>query len=116
MARAKSTYDVDPGRGWILFAGTMLALAGCLNMIYGIAAIANSNFYVKDIEYVFGDLKTWGWVLTIFGAIQLGTSYGVFTFAEWARWVGIACAGLNMVAQFLAIGSHPFLSVMVFFV
>jgi hypothetical protein len=116
MARAKSTYDVDPGKGWILFAGTMLALAGCLNMIYGIAAIANSNFYVKDIEYVFGDLKMWGWILTIVGALQIATSYGVFTFAEWARWAGITFASVNMVVQFVAIGSHPFLSIMVFFI
>ena len=116
MARARSTYDVDPGRGWVLFAGTLLSLAGCLNMIYGIAAIADSTFFVNDIKYVFGNLNTWGWVLTIGGALQIITSYGVFTFAEWARWAGITFAGLNMLVQFLAIASHPFLSIMLFFV
>ena len=116
MGRAKSTYDVDPGRGWILFAGAMLALAGCLNMIYGIAAISGSSFYVDDIKYVFGNLNTWGWAMTIVGALQLITSYGVFTFAEWARWLGITFAGLNMVIQFLSIGSYPFLAIMVFFI
>jgi hypothetical protein len=116
MARAKSTYDVDPGRGWILFAGTMLALVGCLNMIYGIAAISNSSFFLADTKYVFGNLNTWGWVLTVVGALQIVSSYGVFTFAEWARWAGIAFASLNMLAQFVAIANHPALSIMIFFV
>ena len=35
---------------------------------------------------------------------------------EWARWAGIALASLNMIASFLAIASHPVLTVMLFFV
>jgi len=115
MARARSTYDVDPGRGWILFAGTMLLLVGCLNLIYGIAAISNSTFFVADIKYVFGNLNTWGWVLTVVGVAQIVISYGVFTLTEWGRWLGIIAAGLNMLVEFVAISSHPFLSIMVFF-
>ena len=116
MARARSTYDVDPGRGWILFAGTMLLLVGCLNLIYGIAAISNSTFFVADIKYVFGNLNTWGWVLTVVGVAQIVISYGVFTLTEWGRWLGIIAAGLNMLVQFVAISSHPFLSIMIFFI
>ena len=116
MARARSTYDVDPGRGWILFAGTMLLLVGCLNLIYGIAAISNSTFFVNDIKYVFGNLNTWGWVMTVVGAAQILISYGVFTLTEWGRWLGIIAAGLNMLVQFVAISSHPFLSIMIFFI
>ena len=116
MGRAKSTYDVDPGRGWILFAGAMLALAGCLNMIYGIAAISGSSFYVDDIKYVFGNLNTWGWVLTVVGVAQIVISYGVFTLTEWGRWLGIIAAGLNMLVEFVATSSHPFLSIMIFFI
>ena len=106
MARARSTYDVDPGRGWILFAGTMLLLVGCLNLIYGIAAISNSTFFVADIKYVFGNLNTWGWVLTVVGVAQIVISYGVFTLTEWGRWLGIIAAGLNMLVEFVAISSQ----------
>ena len=61
------TYDVDPGKGWIMFASLMLALIGVLNVIYGIAAIDNATFYARDLKFVFGDLKTWGWMLTFVG-------------------------------------------------
>jgi hypothetical protein len=116
MSRARSTYDVDPGRGWILFAGTMLSLVGCLNAIYGIAAIANSSFFVGQMRYVFGDLNTWGWVLTVIGFAQIAISFGIFMTAEWARWAGIIVAALNMIVQFVAISSHPLISVLAFFV
>src|SRR4051812_32814562 len=111
-----STYDVDPGRGWILFASILLLVAGALNLIYGIAAISNASFYAKGIQFVFGDLQTWGWILTICGGAQMALAYGVFAETEWGRWGGILAAAANMIIQFLAISSHPVLSVMIFFV
>ncbi len=42
------------GHGLIIFASVMLAMAGFLNMIYGIAAIANSHVFVANAHYVFG--------------------------------------------------------------
>ena len=111
-----STYDVDPGKGWIIFAGVMLAIIGTLNLIYGIAMIDGSTFFVEDTKFVLGNLNTWGWVLAILGAGQLISSFGVFAAKEWARWLGILFAGGNMIAQFLSIASHPALTIMIFFV
>ena len=95
------TYDVDPGKGWVLFAGIMLGLVGVLNVIYGIGAISDSRFYVRDVAYVLGDLNTWGWFLTVVGAVQLIASAGVFMNTEWGRWLGIAFAAINGFIQFL---------------
>ena len=50
----------DRGAGWVLFAGTVLAVLATLNLIEGIAAVSNSKFYVGNAEFVFTDLKTWG--------------------------------------------------------
>src|SRR3954452_9694952 len=113
---ARSTYDVDPGRGWILFAGTMLALVGCLNAIYGIGAIADASFFVGERHYVFGNLHTWGWVLTITGLAQIAISFGIFMESEWGRWGGIAAASINILVQFIAVSSHPVITIMAFFV
>ena len=38
-------YEESRGYGWVMFAGIMMMIAGTLNFIYGIAAVANSNFY-----------------------------------------------------------------------
>jgi hypothetical protein len=110
------TYNVDPGRGWVLFAGVMLSIVGVLNLIYGIAAIGDSTFFVNDVKYVFGDLNTWGWFLTFVGAFQAVTAIGVFLSLEAARWAGIACAAVNMLVQFLVLPAQPVWAIMVFFV
>ena len=44
---AADTID-ESGPGWLLFAGIMIVVVGVLNIIYGIAAIDNSTFFVND--------------------------------------------------------------------
>ena len=53
------------GAGLVLFASVLLLVIGFFNMIYGIAAIANSHVFVANAHYVFGDLRAWGWVTLI---------------------------------------------------
>lgn len=112
----ESSYEVDPGKGWILFAGVMLAVVGVLNVIAGIAAIDNAQFFVQDVKFVFGDLQTFGWALAAFGAIQLVTSFGVFREWESARYAGIAAAAVNMILQFIFLPAHPGWTMIIFFV
>ena len=113
--RASPSYEVEErGHGWVLFAGTMLMIAGALNFIYGIAAVSSSKFYVGDAKYVITDLKTYGWILLILGAIQFFAAFSIWNGTQWGRWVGIASAGLNAVFQLLAINGAPFLSLALF--
>jgi hypothetical protein len=106
--------DTGGGYGWVVFAGSMLALVGTLNFIYGIAAVSNSKFYVRDVTYVISDLKTWGWFLLIIGAIQFLAAFGIWTGSELAKWIGILSAGANAVVQMLALPGYPFLSLSLF--
>ena len=53
------------GYGLILFAAVLLLMVGFFNMIYGIAAIANSHVFVANAHYVFANLRTWGWITLI---------------------------------------------------
>ena len=80
------------GYGWVIFAGVMLMIAGVLNMIYGIAAISNSHFYITNTHYVFSELNTWGWIMTVIGGLQACVALGVWMQATWARWTGSALA------------------------
>ena len=50
------------GYGLVLFASVLLVIVGCFNLIYGIAAIANSHVFTAHAHYVFGSLRTWGWI------------------------------------------------------
>jgi hypothetical protein len=111
-----STYDVDPGRAWIIFAGAMLALAGAANTVYGIAAVSNSHVFVRNAEYVAGSLKTWGWFLAIVGILQLLVAVGIWTATEWGRWGGVFAASVNMLILFVAVPANPTLAIILFFV
>jgi hypothetical protein len=99
----------EHGSGWIAFAGTMLAIVGTLNVIYGIGAIDDANVYIADTQYVFGDLNTWGWFLTIVGACQFVTAFGIWNGAQWARWVGVFAASINAMLQLLFLPAFPLL-------
>jgi len=114
-AQASDRYEAGGGGyGWVVFAGTMLALVGTLNFIYGIAAVSNSKFFVRDVTYVISDLKTWGWFLLILGAIQFIAAFGIFTGSELAKWIGILSAVGNAIVQMLALPGYPFLSLAIF--
>ena len=76
------------GVGSALFVGILLMVAGVLNIVYGIAAVGDSKFYVGETHYVFSSLHTWGWVTIILGVIQLTGSFSLFAGNVYGRVVG----------------------------
>lgn len=105
----------DEGSGWLTFAGTMIALVGALNVIYGIAAIDDSKFFTPNATYVISDnLHTWGWVMLIIGAVQILTAIGIWSGSRAAVWVGVTFAALNAVVQMIFIAGSPWLSLAIF--
>src|ERR1700760_855433 len=104
----------DRGAGWVMFAGVLLVTIGTFNVIDGIAAISKAHFYVANAHYVFGDLKTWGWVVLCLGALQLLVGLGVFAKNQFARWTGVVVLSLNAIAQLLMMPAYPFWSLCIF--
>jgi len=112
--RVDSRVEEERGAGWVTFAGVMIMLAGVINLIYGIAAIAESSFYVANTRFVFSDLKTWGWIVTIIGALETTVALGIWARSPWARWTGVGIAGIAAIAQLLNIAAYPWLSLAIF--
>lgn len=102
------------GMGWVGFAGVMIGLIGVLNVIYGIAAISDSKVYVRDAQFVFGQLNTWGWILLIVGVVQLFAAFAIFARTAFGRWIGILTAAANMIVQLLLLPAFPLLSLAIF--
>jgi hypothetical protein len=96
-----------PGAGWVIYAGTLIAIAGAVNAIYGLAAVSSSDFFDPRAEYVAGSLETWGWIVLVVGVMQLCAGFGIWRGAQWARWLGVATAGLNAVVQLMWLQSQP---------
>jgi uncharacterized membrane protein (DUF2068 family) len=108
--------DREPayGFGWVLYAGIMLMIVGSVNFLFGVAAVSNSAFYVHDANFIFSDLKTYGWIILVIGAIQFCAAFAIWAGTEWGRWVGVATAAVNAIAQLTFIAASPLLSLAVF--
>jgi hypothetical protein len=100
--------------GWVTFAGVMLFIVGVLNVIYGIAAIGDSSFFVQDQKYILSNLSTWGWVTLIIGVLQLFAAFSLWSGGTYGRVVAIGAAGLSAVGALLSIPAYPFWSLAIF--
>jgi hypothetical protein len=112
--RSRAAYDETRGAGWVGFAALMLALAGMWNVLEGILAIGESRVYVMDSTFVFSDLNTWGWIVTILGAIQLIAAFTVLSGSELGRWFGIGAAFLNSMGQLFFLPAYPLWAITMF--
>jgi hypothetical protein len=114
MASRVTLDRTDRVTGWWVFAGIMLAIAGVLNVIWGIAAIGDSKFFVNNAKYVISGLHTWGWVTLVIGALELAAAASLFAGGAFGRWIGVFAAGLSAIASLLSIDAYPFWSLSVF--
>ena len=112
MKHARSARQGD-GYWMVVFAGALLGTVGFFNVIDGIAAIANSHVFIANAHYVFGDLRSWGWVALILGALQILAAVGVLAGNQAARWFGVVVIGLNAIAQMFFIPAYPFWALMI---
>jgi hypothetical protein len=103
-------YVEGRGYGLLIFASVLLLVIGFWNLIQGISAIARSHVYITNAHYVFGDLRSWGWVTLIISILLLLAGVGVLIGNQMARWFAVAMLGLNAIEQMFFIPAYPFWS------
>ena len=104
----------EKGSGWLIYAGVILFVAGSLNVVDGVAAITDSKFYGRRVQYIVGDLHSWGWIHLGLGVLLICVVFGLWARAQWARWAGIALAAVNLVTRLLFLPAYPLLSLALF--
>jgi hypothetical protein len=114
--RSTPASGADPvaGGGWLLFAGIMIMILGVLNILWGIAAIDDSRFFVADRQFILSGLNTWGWVMLAVGVLQVAAALSIWRGGAFGRWFGITVAAGNAIATLLAIGAYPYWSLAIF--
>ena len=114
-ATVRQARDASRGEGYwmIVFAVVLLFTVGFFNVIDGIAAIANSHVFIANAHYVIGELRAWGWVALILGALQVFAAIGVLAGNQAARWFAVAVIGLNAIGQMFSIPAYPFWALMI---
>ena len=102
------------GAGWLVFSSIVLGLIGVFGFLDGILAISSSKVFTANATYVFSDLHTWGWIVTILSALTMVAAVMLFTGSEFARWFGIIMAGLYGIGQLMFVHANPWWSVSTF--
>jgi hypothetical protein len=92
----------------------MLLILGVLNIIWGIAAIADSKFFVQDQKYILSNLNAWGWITLLIGVLQLLAGFSLWSGNLYGRIMAIFFASLSALAALLSIPAYPFWSLAIF--
>jgi hypothetical protein len=117
MANDRTTRD-EPisglAVGGITFAACILTLIGAFQVIGGLVAIIDDEFYVVTRNYTFDlDTTAWGWIHLLFGLLLIATSLGLFARQTWAGVTAIVLAGLSALANFFFVPYYPFWAILV---
>ena len=107
-----------PASGWavggLVFAATVMMIIGMFQVIAGLVAIIDDEFFVVTRNYTFDlDTTAWGWLHLIIGIAVLITGFGLFSRSAWAGVTTIFLAALTAVENFFFIPYYPFWSILV---
>lgn len=110
--RGIDTHTSGGWYGWIVFAGTMMIIAGAFNVIQSLVALAKDEFYVVTPDHlVTFDLTQWGWIHLIMGILLILVGLALFKESMWAVITGIIIVSLNMISQFAFMSAYPVWSI-----
>ena len=103
------------GAGRVVFAAILLIMVGVLNIVYGIGALDDANYFSNDTRFVLDNLNTLGWVLLIVGIVQLTAGFSLMGGRAYGRTLGIISGSVGAFGALLSIGgSNPWWSLCVF--
>jgi hypothetical protein len=86
----------------------MAMLVGTFQVLEGLVAIINDDFYLTTRNYTFDlDTTAWGWIHLISGVVMLVAGFGLFARSTWAGVFAIVIASLSAVSQFFFIPYYP---------
>jgi len=110
--------DEQQVSGWavsgVTFAAVMLIIIGTFEVIAGLVAIIDDDFYVVARNYTFElDTSGWGWIHLIIGLLVALCGFGLFARSAWAGVGAIFLASLSAIANFFFIPYYPFWSILI---
>ena len=103
------------GAGRVVFAAFLLIIVGVINIVYGIGALDDANYFTNDTRFILDDLNTLGWVLLILGIVQLTAGFSLMGGRGYGRMIGIISGSIGAIGALLSIGgANPWWSLCVF--
>jgi hypothetical protein len=106
--------DSDSALVGLTFAACILLLIGFFQLVAGLAAIFQDQFYAVSPNYIFQfDTTAWGWIHLLMGLLLGATGFAVAARQAWAGAAAIVLALLSAVANFIFIPYYPLWSILV---
>ncbi len=101
--------------GMIVFASVMMVLLGFFQVVIGLTALFQSNYYVVGVNglLVHANYTAWGWLHLALGVVAIAAAVGLLSGRTWARAVGIAMAVVSAVANLAFMAAYPLWSILV---
>jgi hypothetical protein len=101
--------------GVAIFASVMLAVVGGVNLIQGLVALFQDDYFVvrSGSDLLIADFNTWGWIMVIWGAFQVAAGLGLNSGKGWARVLAIIAACVSILIQVLFLAAFPLWSAMI---
>ncbi|MCU1666372.1 MAG: hypothetical protein QOI36_5251 [Pseudonocardiales bacterium] len=114
-AAGRSAVETSPWKsGFVVFAGTIMIVAGVFQALAGLVALFRNEVYVIGLNYVFSfDVTTWGWIHLIIGIVVAVAGAAVLTGQLWGRIAGVGIAAVSMLTNFMFIPYYPVWSLLI---
>ena len=94
--------------GMIGAAAQIMVIVGFFQVIMGLTAIFNEEFFSATRNYALGlDVTAWGWIQLTVGAVTLLVGFGLFSRARWAGVAALVLAFVSALGNFLFIPYYP---------
>lgn len=121
---AINTYDDDNrmhhatghshAAGMAAFAAYLMIITAIFQMITGIVAIFDPDFYlVSDDQLLLLNFTAWGWTHLILGAILLTAGLSLLSGKMWGRVAAVILATLSALANFAFLWAYPVWSALI---
>ena len=103
---------LTPWVGWIVFAGLVMLAGGVLNVIQGLVALLDEDYYAAQSDLMLDvSYQVWGWLLLLFGAFVAAAGFELLSGRMWARWIAVVLLAFDALLNFAFAAGYPFWSV-----
>ena len=100
---------MEPGFGWLFFAGTILGMAGIMRLFDALWAFRYDGVVADELEgAILGtSLSSYGWLWLIVGILLIVASFAVLYRSQFARWIGIIAGALMSISAIWWMPYYP---------
>ena len=101
--------------GWVVFASIMLMINGSINVVQGLVALLQDDYFLvpSGDELLLTDFTGWGIAMLLWGALLALGGFGLYSGQSWARWFAIFVASLGILLQIAFLNTVPIWSALI---